>query len=140
MQGSQVGALLESLENLIGQNNRLVEFLPTMHHTMTDSIDFVKTLDNANLRISKQRENELHALGMLGDVMHNLLFLTISQFDFHESAIKTYTLGAATSHHTLVVHIVQGVLDRRRTTVQYKDFHCFTFLLFYLFTFTSLRP
>ena len=129
MQGSQVRALLEGLENLIGQNNRLVEFLSTMHHTMTDSIDFVETLNNADLRISKQRENELHALGMFGDVMHNLLFLAISQFDFHESTIKTYTLGihesaiktyslgTTTGHHTLVVHIVQSVLDGGRTTV-----------------------
>ena len=50
-----------------------------MHHAMTYSINLIETLDDTNLRIGKQRENELHALGMLGNVVHNLLFLAIGK-------------------------------------------------------------
>ena len=114
---SQIRTLLESLQYLIGENNRLVELLTTMHHAVTDGIDLIETLDHTDLRIGQQREDELHALRMFGDVVHNLFLLTISQLHLHKGAIETYTLSATTGHHTLIVHIVQGVLDRGRTTV-----------------------
>ena len=109
-----------------------------MHHTVTYGINLIERLDNTNLGIGQQRKDELHTLGMLRDVMYNLLLLTISQLHLDKGTVQAYSLGTTTGHHALVVHIVQSVLDRGRTTVQYKDFHCFTFLLFYLST--SLRP
>ena len=113
MQRSKVRAFLEGLQHLIGKNDRLVELLTTMHHAMTYGIDFVETLDNTDFGISEQRENELHALSMLRNVMHNLLFLAIGQLYLYKSTIEAYTLGATTGHHTLVVHVIQSVFNRR---------------------------
>ena len=76
MQRSEVRALLELLQHLVSQDNRLVELLATMHHTVTYGVDLVETLDDTNLRICQQREDELHTLSMLRDVVHNLLLLT----------------------------------------------------------------
>ena len=36
MQGSQVRASLENLQYLVSEDNRLIELLTTMHHTMTN--------------------------------------------------------------------------------------------------------
>ena len=78
---------------------------------MTNCINLIKALDNTNLRIRQQREDKLHALGMLGDIMHDLSLLAIGKFHFHKRAIKANALSATAGHHALVVHIVQGVLD-----------------------------
>ena len=50
--------------------------------------------------------------------MHNLLLLTIGQLHLHECIVQAYALSTTTGHHTLVVHIVQRVLNRRRTTIK----------------------
>ncbi len=106
-----------------------------MHHTMANSVDLIETLDNTDLRVSEQREDKLHTLCMLRDIVHNLLLLTIGQLNLYKSTVQAYTLSTTTGHHTLVVHIVQSVLDGRRTTIQNKDFHILPFYFFYLFTF-----
>ena len=110
MQWSQIRALLECLEHLVSKNHRLVELLATVHHTVTHSINLAEVFYNTDFRVGKQREDELHALCMLGDVVHYLLFLTVSELYFHESAVESHALSAAAGHHTLVVHIVQCVL------------------------------
>ena len=117
VQRSQIRAFLESLQHFVSEDNALVELLTTMHHTVTNCINLIKTLDDTNLRVSKQREDELNALCMLRDIVHNLLFLTIGQLYLYEGTIKANTLSTTTRHHALIVHIVQGVLDRRRATI-----------------------
>jgi len=111
VQGSQVRALFKLLQHFVSQDNTLVELLTAMHHAVAHGINLVKTLDDTNLRISEQREDELHTLGMLGNVVHNLLLLTIGQLHLHKGTVQAHTLGTATGHHTLIVHVVQCVLD-----------------------------
>ena len=119
MQRSQIADGLESLQHLVSEDNALVELLTSVYHAVTDGIDFLQVFDDTDLRIGQQREDELHTLGMLGDVVHNLLLLTISQLHLDKGTVQAYSLGTTTGHHALVVHIVQSVLDRGRTTVQY---------------------
>ncbi len=118
VQGSQVADGLEGLKHLVGEQHALVELLAAVHHAMTHGIDFLQVLDDTNLGVSQQREDELHALGMLGDVVHDLLLLAIGQFHLDESAVEAHTLCTAAGHHALVVHIVQCILDRTTSTVK----------------------
>ena len=106
-----------------------------MHHTVANSIDLIKTLDHTDLRIRQQREDELHTFCMFGDIVHDLSLLAIGKFYLHKGPIETYTLSTSTGHHTLIVHIIQGVLDRRRATIQYKDFHIFNFSIFQFYNY-----
>ena len=80
---------------------------------MAHSVNLVETLDDTNLRISEQREDEFHTLGMLRDIVHNLFLLTIGQLHLYKGTVQTYALSTTTGHHALVVHVVQSVLDRR---------------------------
>ena len=43
--------------------------------------------------------------------MHDLFLLAISQLHLHKSTIQAYTFSTTAGHHTLVVHVVQGVLN-----------------------------
>ena len=88
-----------------------------MHHAVSYGINLVEALDHANLRIGEQREDELHAFRMLRNVMHDLTFLTVGELHLDEGPFESHTLGAAAGHHTLVVHVVQCVLDTGRTTI-----------------------
>ena len=119
MQGSQVRALLKHLQHLVGQDNRLIELLATMHHAVTYSVNLIEALDNTYFWVSEQRENKLHALSMLRDIVHNLLFLTIGQLNLYKGTIQSHTLSTTTGHHAFIVHVIQGVLDRGRTAIQY---------------------
>ena len=118
VQRSQVGALLKHAQHLVVQHNALVELLAAVHHAVTHCVDLAQVFDNTNLGVGEQREDELHALGMLGNVVHDLFFLTIGQLHFHESTVQAYALGTATGHHTLVVHVVERIFDRAATTIQ----------------------
>ena len=48
---------------------------------------------------------------MLRDVVHNLLLLAIGQLHLDKGIVQTYALSTSAGHHTLIVHIVQCVLD-----------------------------
>ena len=89
-----------------------------MHHAVAYGINLVETLDDSNLGVGEQRENKLHALGMLGNVVLNLTFLAIGEFHFHECAIESHALSAARCHHALVIHVVQCILNGRATTIK----------------------
>ena len=54
---------------------------------------------------------------MLWDIVHNLFLFTIRELHLYESAIKAYSLSTTTGHNTLVIHIVQSVLNGRRTAI-----------------------
>ena len=118
VQGSQVGALLKLLQHLVGQDDALVELLAAMHHAVAYGVNLLQVFDDANLRIGQKREDKLNALGMLRDVVHNLALLSIGQLHLHEGTVQTDTLSATTCHHTLVVHVVQCILDAGRATIQ----------------------
>ena len=60
MQWSQIRALLESLQNLIGEDNRLIELFAAMYHTMTYSIQLFKVLQHSVLTCCQHLENPLH--------------------------------------------------------------------------------
>ena len=121
VQRSKVRAFLESLQDLVSKDHRLIELLTAMHHTMTYCVNLIETLDYTDLRVSEQRKDKLHALSMLGDIVHNLLLLSIGQLYLYESSVQADALGTTTCHYRLVVHIVQCVLDRGRTTIQLKN-------------------
>ena len=54
VQWSQVRALLEGLQYLVGEYYRLVELLAAMHHTVSYGINLVKTLDDTNFGVGEQ--------------------------------------------------------------------------------------
>ena len=117
VQRSQVRTLLKSLQHLVGQDDGLVELLAAVHHAVAYGINLVKALDDTDFRVGQQGEDELHTLGMFGDVVHDLLLLAVSQLHFHKGTVQAHTLSATRCHHTLVVHVVQGILNRGRTTI-----------------------
>ena len=49
---------------------------------------------------------------MFGNVVHNLLLLSVSQFHFDESSVQTNSLCTTGSHHFLGVHVVERILNR----------------------------
>ena len=118
MQRSQIGTFLEGLEHLVGKDNRLVELLSAVHHAVTHGINFRQVLNHANLGIGEQREDELHALCMLGDVVHNLFLFAVGELHFHKSAIETHALSASRCHHALVIHVVKRIFYRTAATVK----------------------
>ena len=111
VEGSQVAACLKYLEHLVGEQHALVELLATMHHTVTYGVNLLQVFDDTNLRIGEQTENELHTLGVFGDIVHDLLLLAIGQFHLDESTVQAHTLGTTRGHDTLGVHIVERILD-----------------------------
>ena len=66
-----------------------------MHHAVAYGINLVERFDDANLRVGEEREDELHALCVLRDVVHDLLFLSRGELHFHECAVKSHTLCSA---------------------------------------------
>ena len=48
---------------------------------------------------------------MLGDVMHNLLLLTIGKLYLYKCTIKAYTLCATRCHDRVVIHVIKRILD-----------------------------
>ena len=118
MQRCQVAALLESLEHLFGEQHALVEALAAMHHAVAHSVDFLEVFDSAYLGVGEQGEDKLHALGVLGYVVHHRLLLAVGQFHLHEGAFDTHTLGTAGGHHLFGVHVIQCILDRTASAVK----------------------
>ena len=112
MKRSKLTHFLECSNHLIVDYYRRSKLLATMHHAMAYCVDFLQVLDSTNLRIGKERENELHALGMLRHIVHDLALLTIREFNLYESVVKTYTLRTSGSNHFLRIHVVKCVLDR----------------------------
>ena len=111
MQRSQVGALLKHLQHLIVEQHALVELLAAMHHAVTHGVDFLEVLDGPNLGVGEQREDELHTLGVLGNVVHDGFLLAIGEFHFHESAVQTHALGPTRGQHLFGIHVIERVLD-----------------------------
>ena len=87
MEGSQIRALLKHLQHLVGKDHALVELLATVHHAMTYGINLAEVFDYTNLRIGEQGEDELHAFGVLGNIVHDLLLLAIGQLHLHKGTI-----------------------------------------------------
>ena len=58
-----------------------------MHHTVAHGINLLQVLDDTNLRVGQQGEDKLHTLSMLGNVMHNLLLLSIRQLHLYKAAL-----------------------------------------------------
>ena len=112
MKRSKLAHFFECSNHLIVDYYRRSKLLTTMHHTMAYCVNLLQVLDCTNLRISKERENKLHALGMLRHIVHDLALLTIREFNLYESVVKTYTLRTSGSNHFLRIHVVKCVLDR----------------------------
>ena len=117
VQRSQIDASLESFQHFVVEHHALVEFLAAVHHAMAHCVNLLQVFNHADFRICQQREDELHAFRMLGNVVHNLLLLTVCQFHFHECAIHAHALCAARCHHFSGIHVVQSVLDGTTTAI-----------------------
>ena len=117
VQRCQVDARLKRLEHLLIQHHALVELLATMHHAVSHGINLVQALEHTHHRVGEQREDELHALGMLRYVVHYLFFISSRQFHLDKRACHTYAFGTTRGEHRAAVHVVQCILDRRRTAV-----------------------
>ena len=124
VQRCEVDALLEGLEYLVVDYHALVKLLASVHHSVPYGVDFVKAFDYSDFGVGEQGEDELHALGVLRDVVHYLFLGAVGHLHLDERPLEADALGAARCHDRLVVHVVKCVLDGRAAAVQDKYFHC----------------
>ena len=54
MQRSQLRALLECLQYLVGEDDALVELLAAVHHAVAYSVNLFQVFDDADFRIGEQ--------------------------------------------------------------------------------------
>ena len=70
-----------------------------MHHAVTHGVNLFEVFDDSYFGVGEQAEDELHALCVLGNVVHYLLLIAVGELHFHESVVESYALGAARCHH-----------------------------------------
>ena len=66
---------------------------------MTHGVDFIEALYGANLGVEQALEHEVHALFVVGHVVHYLLFLSVGQCHLDECLVESDSLNAASGEH-----------------------------------------
>ena len=66
-----------------------------MNHAVAHCINFLEVFYHPYLRVGEQAEYELHALCVLGYVVHYLFLLSAGQLYLYESTFEPYALSSA---------------------------------------------
>src|SRR5574344_717047 len=117
MKWCEVVAGSEVLQHLFVKKYAFIKLLTSMDHTVTDSIDLLQILDGSNLFVNKYREDKFDTFSVLRNIVHNLLFISIWQFNHDKRTFQADTLDTPSCHNRTVGHVVELVLDGRATTV-----------------------
>ena len=122
MQRGQVIASCKGFHYLGGQANALVKLLTTVYHTMAYGIQLLKALQHSIFALGKHLEYPLYTGCVLGYGSLHLMLLAI-QLNGYKTIGQAYLLYAAAGDDTLVIHVVQCVLNRTAPAVQDQYLH-----------------
>ena len=129
VQRSHCIALLHFLYHLGGDENRRVELLHAMHHTVAHSLYLVEALHYAFFRVGEQVEDVAYCiLGVLHGRFYNL-FRPVLTFVFQERIRKAYLLHSAFGKHLFGVGVDEFVFHAAASAVQYQNFHDVTLVV-----------
>ena len=124
VQGGKGGALLESLHDLVCDEDGGSKLLTAVNDTVADSVNLLHGADNAVLGTGKLVNNRCNCLGVSG---HGKIFiengLAAYQRTVLEVAVDADTLAETLSHYGLGLHIDQLVLQRGAACVDNKNLH-----------------
>ena len=89
---------------------------------MADSRNFIKTFDGA---VQEQVEDFAQSLVVGRQVNGDSLFFAVGKFDADQGAVDADALGQAFGNYFILIalNIEQLIFERRRTGVEYKNFH-----------------
>ena len=117
--GSQVAEALDAVLHLLGDDAALLEEVATLHDTVTHRVDLVEALQRTIFGVEQELEHKLHALFVVGHIMHHLLLGAVFERHFDEGIVETDTFSTTLGQHALVTHIIELVLDRAAAAIQY---------------------
>jgi len=123
VQRSQLDVILEGLDHGVGDPHRTGERLAAVDHPVTDRLDLVQTLENAQLRLHQQADDRRDGHGV------------VQEFGLADDLLAAGTLHVDDgAHHAHPVRFTHGqvflgggvdelVLDRRAAAVQCENDH-----------------
>ena len=82
-----------------------------MHHTVTNSIYLIITLDSSILRINQRLENQFHTHCMFWDIFMYYFLLTVRQRKLQERIGQTNLFNTTRSNDRFISHVKQFVFD-----------------------------
>ena len=109
--GCEIAKALDTFLHALVYNNALLIEVAALHDAVTHSVDLLKALDSANLRVEQTLEHEVHAFLMVRHVVHNLFLLAVRQCHLDECLIEADTFNTSCCKHRVVVHIIKFVFD-----------------------------
>ena len=116
-------AVLDCLENLLGDDNAVREELAAVYDAVADSVNLAHRRNNALFRIEQYVDNGLDRflMGRHCDVELELLVRLVAGVGQH--AVNTDTLAQALGHNLAGGGVEQLVLQRRTASVDNQNFH-----------------
>ena len=123
MERSKIVAIFHLLDHLVGDEYALVEFLTTMHHTVTDSVNLTKVLYAPFLGVGEYVENSFHTLFVVDMAKLFDLFAAVGTLELQKAVGESDFLHAALGHGDISVGVNQFVFHRAAAAVKHKYFH-----------------
>ena len=117
--GCEVAEALDAGLHAFVDEAALLEEVAALHDAMAHGVDFVEALDGTILLAEQRLEHEVHALLVVGHVVHEDFLLAVGQGELQECVVEADALYAALSQHGLVVHVVKFILDGTTSAIQY---------------------
>ena len=125
MQRCQGDAVLQSLHDLVGDQDRAGKGLAAVDHAVADSVDLRHGGDNAVLGVHQSVQNGLDGLGMSGhchvDGLQGLLALHLGLIG--ELAVDTDALAEALGQQIAGLGVQELILQGRTACVNDKNIH-----------------
>ena len=125
----KVRECFKGIKHLFVEKHGLTETLAAMHHAVTYGIQFAQRLQYTVVGTRQHVKDELHAGGMLRNLLLQRYLLPIRKFQLEERVFLTYLLNAALCQDGLVAHVEQLVFDGTASAVKNQYFHVFNLLL-----------
>ena len=124
----QGDAVLQSLHDLVGDEDGLVEGLAAVHHAVTHSVDLLHGADDTVVLVHQSVQHGLDGLGMGGhghiDGVQDLLALHLGLVG--ELAVDADALAQALGQQRAGLGIEQLILQGRAASVDDENVHNFT--------------
>ena len=131
---SQRDAVLQSLHDLVGDEDGLVESLTAVHHAVTHGVDLLHGTDDAVLGVHQGVQHGLDGLGMGGhghiDSVQDLFALHLGLIG--EFAVDADALAQALGQQHAGLRVEQLILQGRTASVDDENVHDSRLLFFLL--------
>ena len=123
MEGSKAVQTLNGLNNFLGDKNGLGKLFAAMYQTMTNGIDFIHALYNADLGIGKGIDYQLDGIGMILKGIGKLNRLPAGGLVGH-CAVNADTLAQTFGDNITALGIHELILEGRTACVDNQNLHC----------------